>query len=633
MDLGAKLFYKCQFDVELAESSPNRDLLWEILLRLRDWLRYKHYTLLDENIALTKAKVGTFLKDDQRRPAVFFKSALYEAEDGIEWAGRLEEKPSYESDKESGLMFAPRSWITELSYRAETSEGPGIFSLILSYQDRPGFLGPIGPEPTPSVPRLVRLLTGDDRLYCSKSDFDLEKMSTRVDVNGAPGAISAISFWNLVLQSDREYPIVYVALNRQTGEPAVNPQELSDALYPNALVCVPTDLAADEGVQRLCPIVDLRCYSDSVRIYETLPKLRGSEAYRDLKRHRFFTRSNIERLSQLMPSEGNPLVTVLRQALSQDVHFYETRDFVSLEKVIEHKNEAELRERIGSAGERLSQYKEKLENLRVSMAEQQQKLQADVNSTETEGSDMEEMTKRLKLEKKRRLKSEQEAQEVFKLAESVDNELQTMRSDNEKLSRRIYSLQTTIDGLRRGGSSDKDIDDIRKQLNVEFPKFFSDNSLQTSDVDTVIAKFFADIYDDRIVLTERALRSLKECVTNPALFWQSMIMVCRPLWNAYSEGRGNIDGRFLSDKEVISGFEVALNEGSMTKKDPELMNKRHLIWNGQEYSIEPHLKKGNKDNADSIRIYYAWDAVQRKIVIGSIGKHIPNFTTKKGLHK
>ena len=63
MDLGAKLFYKCQFDVELAESSPNRDLLWEILLRLRDWLRYKHYTLLDENIALTKAKVGTFLKD------------------------------------------------------------------------------------------------------------------------------------------------------------------------------------------------------------------------------------------------------------------------------------------------------------------------------------------------------------------------------------------------------------------------------------------------------------------------------------------------------------------------------------------------------------------------------------------
>ncbi|KFJ06951.1 hypothetical protein BTHE_1378 [Bifidobacterium thermophilum] len=59
MDLGAQLFYKCQFDLSLTEYSENRDLLWEIVLELTGWVKSKHYHLLDERIDMTRLKRGT----------------------------------------------------------------------------------------------------------------------------------------------------------------------------------------------------------------------------------------------------------------------------------------------------------------------------------------------------------------------------------------------------------------------------------------------------------------------------------------------------------------------------------------------------------------------------------------------
>lgn len=107
-----------------------------------------------------------------------------------------------------------------------------------------------------------------------------------------------------------------------------------------------------------------------------------------------------------------------------------------------------------------------------------------------------------------------------------------------------------------------------------------------------------------------------------------MMMVCRPLWEAYAEGEGNINEIFRQNPETLAGFDVALSEGRETRRNPQLMKLRELSVDGKKYSIEPHLKKGNKEDADSVRIYYAWDRKSRKIVLGSIGKHLTNYTSR-----
>ena len=46
--------------------------------------------------------------------------------------------------------------------------------------------------------------------------------------------------------------------------------------------------------------------------------------------------------------------------------------------------------------------------------------------------------------------------------------------------------------------------------------------------------------------------------------------------------------------------------------------------------MTPHLKAGHgKDSEETLRIYYCWDSVTEKIVIGHIGTHLLNDTGMK----
>jgi hypothetical protein len=70
-----------------------------------------------------------------------------------------------------------------------------------------------------------------------------------------------------------------------------------------------------------------------------------------------------------------------------------------------------------------------------------------------------------------------------------------------------------------------------------------------------------------------------------------------------------------------------MNEGKLTQKDKKLMRLRMLVHDGKEYDITPHLKHHNNE-PKSVRIYFAFDEDAKKIIVGHIGRHIPNATTK-----
>lgn len=619
MEIGAKLFYKCQFEVELSDPERDDDVLWLIMHDLGVWMGSKRYTMLDGRQRLTYAKIGTSLREHRNRAS--FHSAFHENEDYLEWAGVLEEEEPPQHIDGTNLSYSPRKWVTELSYKAADVKSRGVFSLILSYQDRPGFLGPDKPDPHPSVPRLIRMLTNDDRLYCSKSGFSLERMLTMVGAEGHVGTLGAASLWKLVMQQDREYPIIYIGCSDDGNRLAVDPVKLSESLHPNALICYPRNSDEDGYVQRMCPLPALRCARGSIRVYATRPKLVGPEAYRDLRKHRYFSVADIARIRENRSDDGqDPMIVLLRQALAQDVHFYEEKDFVPLDKVRQDLREEGYKREIAEADERIDSYHTELEKLRAGIRMTHEETAETAADEKNDNAD--ELRRRLEA-------SEKDVIEALRIAEKYEIELKEMKS-------KAYAQSVTIDSLRHSNDSDRErrrIREIREALPADLSSYFSSTSSEATETDSDILGLFEALYSDRIVVSDQARKGLKDCVTKPGVFWQAMSLVATNLWESYmQEGGGNVDDRFNASPGLLPGFTVALTEGTMTHRDNKLMALRNLRVGDRDYVIEPHLKRGNKDDADSIRVYYAWDSDSSRIIIGHIGKHLTNYTTKKGIH-
>ena len=61
---------------------------------------------------------------------------------------------------------------------------------------------------------------------------------------------------------------------------------------------------------------------------------------------------------------------------------------------------------------------------------------------------------------------------------------------------------------------------------------------------------------------------------------------------------------------------------------PDMDRERNIVFDGKKWRIEPHIKNGNRD-ATLIRIYFAIDKDNMRLIIGSIGDHLPNLGTLK----
>ena len=61
---------------------------------------------------------------------------------------------------------------------------------------------------------------------------------------------------------------------------------------------------------------------------------------------------------------------------------------------------------------------------------------------------------------------------------------------------------------------------------------------------------------------------------------------------------------------------------------PSMDKKRNVYFEGKDWRIEHHIKSGNRD-ATLMRIYFDVDHARRRLIIGSIGDHLPNLGTLK----
>ena len=87
-------------------------------------------------------------------------------------------------------------------------------------------------------------------------------------------------------------------------------------------------------------------------------------------------------------------------------------------------------------------------------------------------------------------------------------------------------------------------------------------------------------------------------------------------------------GDLAKEFEAASGYSYSKTEGAATKSDTHLAKMRVIEHGGKTYKIWPHIKKGVKP-PKMIRVHFDFDEDDKKIVIGFIGLHMPNSTSRK----
>ena len=193
-------------------------------------------------------------------------------------------------------------------------------------------------------------------------------------------------------------------------------------------------------------------------------------------------------------------------------------------------------------------------------------------------------------------------------AEQLEAQNNRLRADNA-------ALKANNEAMRRSFAEFSAMREIteRVQTVAKMPKTNED-----------VLAYFQLVYADRLGFTERGQKTAIKCDINPEMLWACLYRVARVLVDLYRNGVMEIENAFKES----TGWELATTEGAETRKIAEYMNQRIDVYEGREISVEPHIKFPKsvlKTGAKYQRLYYAYDPLSRKIIVGYVGDHLENY--------
>lgn len=200
----------------------------------------------------------------------------------------------------------------------------------------------------------------------------------------------------------------------------------------------------------------------------------------------------------------------------------------------------------------------------------------------------------------------------------LKDELQQAKNDNYGLQSQLDSIQAAYEPLKKG----KEAYDLVRQID-EYPKTPKD-----------ILEFFVTVFSDRIDLTEKGWKSLKDCGTAPAVLWEVLFSMVTTLYDCLGKYSNFVETCAKYNEQAP--FECVPGNTSTTKKDKTISREYEDYYFENEINIEPHIKSNTGKESDSrfFRIYFAnyidLKTGKRKIIIGSCGGHL---TTAGTMHK
>ena len=105
--------------------------------------------------------------------------------------------------------------------------------------------------------------------------------------------------------------------------------------------------------------------------------------------------------------------------------------------------------------------------------------------------------------------------------------------------------------------------------------------------------------------------------------WGMLHDLDQKLWDIVFARGGDIEREFNN----LTTYQYASGEGKQTTSNSRLAQLRRFTFEDKEYEMWAHLKYGNKPGKQ-LRIYFAIDHEKRRIIVGYIGEHMDNATTR-----
>ena len=565
-DLNAHLFYKAGFRLETMDTQG--DFLWKFIRHIRRWI-LDRYPEERETLDVSE-QVWRMWEEGNLlslgRMVVLLKSLRHVSEDGlISWACKVTET-GY-----GPAGYAPRDWMTEIGFQ-QLGPGSAMISLLIRYRDSIGFIGRLQPPPEPVQPELVQQFLDDPELTVYMDDTKYTGAPVRLDA----GAFDR--FWDLLCDRERSYPVVYVspricmdeAGNMTSCRPLVDPVQLTQLMGPNAFVYYTEDVGFCRRMQTAAEDIGYGCCSGAVRVYQPhMNPARSGDAYR----HQEITARSIA-------DYGYDATAVLHRALAQN--WRTQKSLIRLSDV----RDMERRDRLNARQEaRIAQVEQ--EFLDSSM-QQEDLFKAKVD----------------------KLVEEQLQLEIDK--EDLLEEIARLNADRRNLQQlaEVYRTEASRSLERKNA-----LDRVRHM--DKYP-----------ETPAEIVAYFETHFGDVLAFTDRAKASLNSCITAPQVLWDALYQMATLLHSLYEDDSvTQVDKAFNQQSKL----QIARGEGKMTHKSQSLAKQYEDVYEGRSINIEPHLKTNeNKESSPRfLRIYYGYEPELHKIVIGSIGKHMDNYTTQR----
>lgn len=464
--------------------------------------------------------------------------------------------------------YAPREWVTEIGFQ-QIDKLTADISIVIYYSDRPGYIGLCEPIPQSSTPRLIRMLIDEKRICCKVGAYPVSLNPIQL----RPGDF--LDFFGKVCDENRDISIVYLSprlceQENNTVCTLIDPNVLAKNLGPNAIVYYANDLDFSREMTELCNPDKLGCYSGAIRIYAPHPRMSDRD---DVYRHRLIA------VNDIIDYESE-IQDMLRRALAQDVHFYERMFRIEdCQKMIQKQ----------TIERHMKRYKEEVENIVLEEADRQ-------------------------------------SIDFQKKCDQLEEERFSWEIDKEKYERQVEELQ----GDLRKAQAYADSLSEEASLSTERKKCLEAIRKIASYPQTAseVGDYFEAHFGDRLVFTERGKKTLYECTTDLNVLWDALYQMATLLYDLYEDGNISAVDREFNQK---SPFQIARGEGRMTRKDSKLMRQYRDTYDGQTIDIETHLKSSQtkESSAQFLRIYYMFDRGRHKIIIGSCGKHLDNYSTQK----
>ncbi len=246
------------------------------------------------------------------------------------------------------------------------------------------------------------------------------------------------------------------------------------------------------------------------------------------------------------------------------------------------------------------------------MAKGQEKLLAAENALRA-AQEKSENAKEMIVKQEKELKDLQDFQDaVLTDNDQMADKCKALETQNVKLRRELENLSRNVESLKQ--------DKFDAIINILTNMTFTSKSVISN------IKACESLFSDCIVISEKAYKGLEK--NNPITFDIAitfLIALKTRLYPAYVKSQTeSLNARMASMLEGLR-VEYAANEKKMTMDNPVLRELRTVVYSGEPYICDEHLKFSKND----CRVYFKYMKKHKKIIICELGRHLDTAATSR----